>query len=85
MMCNRCEDLIEALQRIVQWADAYPLSVFPEPDFKWAAIVLEGAGLSLDEISASAMRHVVEGVGNIAKSAMRKGKDDQLKPPQDTA
>lgn len=30
-MAARSDRLEEALHRIVQWADAYPLSVFPEP------------------------------------------------------
>ena len=60
----------EALERIVQWADAYPLAVFPEPDFKRAAEVLAAAGMTLDAISASNMRHCVEGVGKIARSAL---------------
>lgn len=62
--------LEEALQRIVQWSEAYPLVVFPEPDWKKAADLLRAGGLSLDSISATAMRHVVEGVGGIAREAL---------------
>ncbi|KYK50022.1 hypothetical protein A1D31_22175 [Bradyrhizobium liaoningense] len=62
--------LEEALQRIVQWSEAYPLAVFPEPDWKKAADLLRAGGLSLDSISANAMRHVVEGVGLIAREAL---------------
>ena len=61
----------EALERIVQWADAYPLDIFPEPDLKRAHAVLTAAGMSLDSISASCMRHVIEGVGKIAKEALK--------------
>lgn len=68
----RIERLEEALHRIVQWADAYPLDVFPEPDFKKVNEVLKAAGLSLDQVSASNMRHVVNGVGDIARSAQGK-------------
>ncbi len=32
MMCERCEAMEDGLQSIVQWSEAYPLSVFPEPD-----------------------------------------------------
>jgi hypothetical protein len=71
-MTDREEKLEEALQQIVKWSEAYPLTVFPEPDFKKARKVLEAAGMpyTLDAISASAMRHVVEGVGKIAREAL---------------
>ncbi len=64
------EKLEAALYRIQQWADAYPLDVFPEPDFKKVHEVLTAAGLSLDRVSASNMRHVVKGVGEIARAAL---------------
>lgn len=60
----------EALRRIDEWAKAYPLDVFPEPDLKRAHEVLEAAGLSLGQISAHAMRHVLTGVQKIAAAAM---------------
>jgi len=45
-----------------QWSKAYPLDIFPEPDFKKAASVLKQHGMTLDSISASNMRHVLEGL-----------------------
>lgn len=68
---DRIDELEEALHKIVQWSKAYPLTVFPEPDFKKAAKLLEAGGMTLDAISASNMRHVVEGVGKIAEEALR--------------
>jgi hypothetical protein len=65
--CARHED---ALSRIYQWAEAYPLDVFPEPDFKKAHEVLQAAGMTLDAISASNMRHVITKVKEIADVAM---------------
>lgn len=62
--------LREALQQIVNWSEAYPLDVFPEPDFKRAAELLKAGGMTLDAISASNMRHVVTGVGEIARKAL---------------
>lgn len=59
-----------ALQRIVQWSEAYPLDIFPEPDLKKAAELLKAGGMALDAISASCMRHVVIKVGRIAKEAL---------------
>lgn len=73
---KRIDTLETALERIVQWAEAYPLDVFPEPDFKRVHEVLKAAGLGLDQVSASNMRHVVKGVGEIARSALGKGSDD---------
>ena len=70
-MCERCEELEEALWRISQWADAYPNKAFPEPDLKKAGEILKAAGLTLDSVSASAMRHVVVQVSKIAKEALK--------------
>jgi hypothetical protein len=67
---NEIDKLRGALQRIEQWSDAYPLDMFPEPDLKKAAEVLKANGMTLDSISASCMRHVVEGVGKIAREAL---------------
>lgn len=67
---ERIDELEEALHKIVQWSKAYPLTVFPEPDFKKAAELLKAGGITLDAISASNMRHVVEGVGKIASEAL---------------
>lgn len=66
----RLDQLENALRRIAEWAEAYPLSIFPEPDLKKAARVLKDGGMTLDAISAHAMRHVVEGVGKIARDAL---------------
>ena len=60
----------EALQRIVQWSEAYPVKVFPEPDWKLAREALAVAGITLDSVSAGCMRHVVEGVGRIAREGL---------------
>jgi hypothetical protein len=67
---DRLSSLIEALSRIESWSKAYPLTVFPEPDFARAQQLLEAGGMTLDNISAAAMRHVIEGVGEIARAAL---------------
>ncbi|MET4197310.1 hypothetical protein ABIA95_000148 [Bradyrhizobium sp. LA8.1] len=67
---DRIDELEEALHKIAQWSDAYPLDIFPEPDLKKARALLEAGGITLDSISAHCMRHVVEGVGKIAKEAL---------------
>lgn len=59
------ERLQNKLHKIKIWIDAYPLDVFPEPDFKKAAQVLKQNGITLDSISASNMRHVLNGIKDI--------------------
>jgi hypothetical protein len=73
-MCERCEELIEALQRIVQWADAYPMDVFHEPspeECHRAHQLLTANGMTLDAFSASMGRHCLKGIRDIAKGALK--------------
>ncbi len=65
---KRMEELEEKLEKILLWANAYPLEIFPEPDFKKAAQVLKENGITLDAISASCMRHVINGVKAIIEA-----------------
>jgi hypothetical protein len=62
--------LTEALEEIEAWSRAYPLSIFPEPDFAKARALLEAGGITLDAVSASCMRHVVTEVGEVARRAL---------------
>lgn len=55
----------DKLNKIEAWTKAYPLQVFPEPDFAKAAKVLKNNGMTLDSISASNMRHVLDGIKRI--------------------
>ena len=41
---DRLDELEAALQRIVQWSEAYPLDIFPRPDYPRARAVLEANG-----------------------------------------
>lgn len=71
---TREERLADALERIVQWSEAYPTSVFPEPDADYlrrAHEVLTANGVTLDRLSADAMRHVILGIGKIAREALQ--------------
>ena len=67
---DRIDDLEQALHKIRSWSDAYPIEVFPEPDLEKARALLEAGGITLDSVSAHCMRHVVEGVGKIAREAL---------------
>ena len=48
---DRLDRYEDALQSIVQWSEAYPLDIFPEPDWKAARKLLEAGGISLDSTS----------------------------------
>ena len=64
------ERLRDALEEIERWSDAYPIEVFPEPDLGRAARRPLAGGITLDAVSASAMRHVATEVGEIARRAL---------------
>lgn len=71
---ERAERMEGALERIIRLADAYPTDVFPVPDAAYlqkAHEVLTANGMTLDRLSAHAMRRVVEGVGKIARKALK--------------
>jgi len=70
-VADRIEELEVALHQINSWSRAYPLRVFPEPDLKKVRELLEAGGITLDSVSASCMRHCVEGVGKIASDALQ--------------
>jgi hypothetical protein len=65
------DDALNALDRIDQWAEAYPLDIFPEPDFKKARELLEAGGMTIDSVSASNMRHVITSVKTILEPVRR--------------
>ena len=72
-MCERCEELEEALMRIAQWADAYPSDIFPVPDDAWlkrAHEILKANGMTIDRIAAHSARHALRGVGEIARGVL---------------
>lgn len=56
---QRIEDLEGTLDILRIWVEHYPLKIFPEPDMKEAMNALNVVGITLDAVSASAMRHVL--------------------------
>lgn len=62
---DELEDLREKMHKIKAWIVAYPLNIFPEPDFEKAHKVLKQHGMTLDAIAASSMRHVLKGIKDI--------------------
>lgn len=77
---DELEIAVDALTEIENWTKAYPLEVFPEPDFERARQLLEAGGITLDAVSASNMRHVINGVKGIVDTAMKKLTDEEVKP-----
>ena len=70
-MSSEREDRMEsALNEIRSWANAYPLTVFSEPDFKKADKVLAAAGISMTAMHGTWARYLVEGIGEIAAKAL---------------
>ena len=63
--CDILRTIANKIHRIQTWIDAYPLKIFPDPNFKRAHEILMGHGISLDSISASNMRHVLNGIKEI--------------------
>lgn len=53
----------EAMQQVKSWCQAYPLAVFPEPD--WTEVKDRLGDSLLSRVSASNMRHVVTGITRI--------------------
>jgi len=56
---RQLDEAAEIFERLNNWAKAYPLDVFPEPNLKQAHALLEAGGMTLDAVSASAMRHLL--------------------------
>lgn len=59
MNANKRKALLALLDAVEQWNKAYPLGIFPEPDMDKAHKVLKENDMTLDEVAASCMRHVV--------------------------
>ena len=72
------EHVNEAVEKITDWKDkAYPLDIFPEPDLKRAHELLTAGGMSLDVVSASAMRHALNRVCEILAACL-KGQNERI-------
>ena len=69
----RIGELEDAMQRIVNWADAYPVDIFIPPtkeDLKRSNEILRENGISFTAINGATMKHVIDGVGNIAREVL---------------
>jgi hypothetical protein len=59
----------DVLQKTQSWCEAYPLDVFPEPD--WSEVKDKLGAKLLSRVSASNMRHVVLGVKKLCDDALQ--------------
>lgn len=69
----RNEKLLEALQSIRQWCEAYPITVFTplsKEQLGEAAIVLGEHNIAIDALHAEWARHLLDGIGKIAREAL---------------
>lgn len=57
-----------AMEKLADMSQAYPLDVFPEPDWKLAAKLLRDGGVTLDSVSAGIMRRAWELVENLCRA-----------------
>ncbi len=67
-----------ALGEIVIWAEAYAPEIWPDysdTDMAKIMLALNGMGYSMDRLSANLARHIVDGVGDIARKALEVSDD----------
>jgi len=68
---TRNEKFEVSLIAVLNWAKAYPIEVFPEPDMKFASQLLEAGGMTVGAISASAMRHLLKRITEIVNESLQ--------------
>jgi len=73
-MTDREERLEEALLRIKQWAEAYPVEMFtplPDAKVKMAGTVLGWVGIDIGALHGMWARHILNGIGEIVDNALK--------------
>lgn len=73
---DRIDQLETVLNRLRSWARAYPLDVFPEPDFIKVRELLAAGGITIDAVSASNMRHVIYEVQKMISKVLPEEKEE---------
>lgn len=81
------EQLQEALQRISDWCEAYPTSVFMplSKDEETTCVKAMEAAVSngSSRMHATWARHLLEGIGEIARTALDSNLDPKGREPED--
>lgn len=62
--------LQDALQQCVEWANAYPVDIFPQPTPEQVDAVCKKLGFRIDSISAMVLRNYTGRIGEIASEAL---------------
>ena len=71
---NRIEKLEAGLNEIIEWSEAYPEDVFPQPTPDQIDAVCKQSGFRIDSISAMVLRRFTGYGARIAREAL-KGSD----------
>jgi len=75
---EREERLEEALLKIKQWAEAYPVRVFPPvsvEDLRQAGFALKACGLDISVLHADWARRIVKGLVEHIEEALKTNED----------
>jgi hypothetical protein len=75
---ERVERLEDALTRIRQWAEAYPVKFFttvPDDEVRRAGQLLKAEGISMDALHAGWARYLLDGVREVAAAALEGRKE----------
>ena len=78
-MLAHIEKLEEALQRIQQWAQAYPVKAFPPvsiEDLRHAQFACKAIGIELAAIHGEWARHILKGIEEITNRALADQEDE---------
>ena len=70
----------EALEDFVKWSEAYPTTIFVEPDYEKAHALLQAGGMTLDAISAGVMREATREIGKRARAVLAAEPASEDKP-----
>lgn len=74
---ERLHDAEEVIAKVDNWARAYPLDVFPEPDIARCAELLNTGGQSIERLAAYARRGAIEWIGTDTAAYYAKWKDGE--------
>ena len=76
-LTEKLGEALDALGQVRQWAESYPIDIFPEPDLDAVKAALDAAGIAnhMDRMHASWARYLTRGIGNIADAALSQLED----------
>jgi hypothetical protein len=66
---ERAERMEEALQRIIDWCEAYEVEIFPAPDLETVRAQIGDNAMS--RLHAAWARHLLSGIAGYAREGLR--------------